>query len=134
MPIGWKVNTIIFIFNVCDTIGRYLPNYITVGKRGYYFLVFSRFIFLITYPLAVFFDKYQIFGDTFVGIYCIINMIVFGLTNGIVSTLSFVLGITACRDELKATAGSSLSFTLICGIFTGTIFATVVMKNIINAI
>jgi hypothetical protein len=56
-------------------------------------------------------------------------MVLFAFTNGFVSTLSFVLGITAVKDDLKGTAGSSLSFSLICGIFTGTLFATFVMQS-----
>jgi hypothetical protein len=61
-------------------------------------------------------------------------MVIFGLTNGFVSTLAFVLGITAVKDELKGSAGSTLSLTVICGILAGTIFASIVMKNIISAI
>jgi hypothetical protein len=56
-------------------------------------------------------------------------MMGFALSNGFVTTLSFVHGITATKDELKATAGSTLSFMLITGIFTGTLFSTVVMKS-----
>jgi hypothetical protein len=59
-------------------------------------------------------------------------MILFGLTNGMATTMAFVQGITAVQDEYKGTAGSSLSFTLICGIFTGTMFATLGIKNIIG--
>ena len=135
------MNTLIFIVNIFDTIGRYLPNYISFGKKSFLFFVYIRIIFLITYPLAIYFEYKQIWGvriyfkqNTFVGVFTIINLVFFSIINGIDVSLAFILGISAVKDEYKANAGSSLSFFLNVGIFSGSAFAMLVMKKLIELI
>jgi predicted histidine transporter YuiF (NhaC family) len=55
-------------------------------------------------------------------------MILFALSNGFVTTLSFIHGISSVKDEIKATAGISLSYALNLGIFIGSFYSTFVMK------
>jgi hypothetical protein len=53
LSIGFKINTLLAIHNICDTIGRYIPNYFPMNKFQITILVFFRCIFLITYPLLI---------------------------------------------------------------------------------
>jgi hypothetical protein len=67
-------------------------------------------------------------------VFTIINLIFFSFVNGIVVSLDFILGISAVKNELKAKAGSTLSFFLNLGIVSGSAFATLATKKIIEAI
>jgi hypothetical protein len=51
MPSAYNVNTMVTIFNVFDTCGRFFPNLLKMGKKGFFITVFSRVIFLVTFPL-----------------------------------------------------------------------------------
>lgn len=53
LPIGFKINSLIFVHNICDTIGRFIPNYFPGKKSQIVLLVFSRCAFLVTYPLLI---------------------------------------------------------------------------------
>ena len=53
LPVGFKINSLIFVPNICDTIGRFIPNYFPGKKSQIVLLVFSRCGFLVTYPLLI---------------------------------------------------------------------------------
>ena len=53
LPIGFRINTLIAIHNICDTIGRYIPNYLPANKLQITILVFARCIFIISYPILI---------------------------------------------------------------------------------
>lgn len=53
MPDGYRINTLVAVFNICDTIGRYLPNYIPNSKFQVTIFVFLRSLFIISFPLLI---------------------------------------------------------------------------------
>lgn len=59
----------------------------------------------------------------------VISQVLFAFGNGYVSSTAFSLGPEQVSDELKGKAGSSISFFLICGIFSGTTLASLIMAN-----
>jgi hypothetical protein len=61
----------------------------------------------------------------------IANMIIFAFTNGYMTSTCFSLAPEQVPNELKGKSGSSLSFFLIIGIFSGSLFATFVMQNLV---
>lgn len=69
-------------------------------------------------------------SPTVISVLVVINMIVFAFTNGYVSSISYSLAPEQVHEDLKGSSGSSVSFFLIVGIFTGTLFATFAMKNL----
>ena len=55
LPIGWKINTIIFLFNVFDTIAKTLVGYLTPTKGKLYFFSFSRILLICSFYYAMFY-------------------------------------------------------------------------------
>ena len=51
LPIGWKINTIIFLFNVFDTIAKTLVGYLTPTKGKLYFFSFSRILLIALFNI-----------------------------------------------------------------------------------
>jgi len=124
-------NTLMLIFNVCDTIGRYGPNIFSIGKNNISTIVFFRFIFVLTFSLiaiSVNVSFLGFFGNSF---FVIINMMLFSITNGYNTSIIFSTGPSLVSDDLKGKAGSTLSFFLIVGIFSGTLYALFIIKNLI---
>ena len=132
MDIGYRVNTLICIFNVSDTLGRNFPKLVKLPKNGVYILGFLRFIFLFTFPLIVSLQSTFLVGNVTVGILACINMTLCAFTNGYLTSSVFSMAPDQVPDELKGKSGSSISFYLICGIFSGTLFATFVIKYLAN--
>jgi len=127
-----NVNTIFLIFNVFDTIGRYGPNYIEPSKPTTKIMVFFRFLFLFTFSATAISYKTDFLGFFANSYFIIINMALLGLTNGFITSSIFTLGAQNVPDEsLKGKAGGTLSFFLIVGIFSGSLLALFVMKNVI---
>ena len=129
---SYRVNTIITLFNVFDTIGRKFPEYLPMTKSKVYVLTFLRFIFLFTFPLVVgLVDTYWLSSNV-LSSFTIVNMILFAFTNGYLTSTSFSLAPDQVPSELKGKSGSSLSFFLIMGIFSGSMYATLIMQNIVG--
>jgi len=57
MSSGYRVNTLITIFNAFDSIGRYIPNYIKISKNQLPYMTFLRLIFLFSYPILIYIEK-----------------------------------------------------------------------------
>ena len=76
--------TVIFIFNICDTLARWSASYINLGKCGTCILGLSRVGFLFT---TIAFAK----GDFKSDILNLINLVLFSLTNGFVATRCCIL-------------------------------------------
>lgn len=53
MPDGYRINTLVGVFNLCDTFGRYLPNILSPNKNTVIAEVFLRFIFVFSFPLLI---------------------------------------------------------------------------------
>ncbi len=57
MSDGFRINTLITVFNVFDSIGRYLPNYLKVSKNQLSSLIFLRLLFLFSYPILILIER-----------------------------------------------------------------------------
>lgn len=126
---GWKVNTIIFLYNLFDTIGRKLVGYIK--KPAKWHLISTtvlRFLFLLSFPFVIYLEKYNILGTNIVGVLNVLNTVLMALTNGIANNLCFSLAPEQVEGELKAKAGSSVSLCLAVGLFLGSFLANVIDK------
>lgn len=53
MTPGWKINTILTIFNVMDTLGRNVPNCVKISQGATALTTFIRVIFIFTTPLII---------------------------------------------------------------------------------
>jgi MFS family permease len=131
MDDSYRTNTIIFIFNICDTLGRKFPQILTLPKSRLSLLVFLRMSFLFTFPLVG-----VLLGNTWISpnslsILTILNMSLFAFSSGYITSTAFSLAPDQVPNELKGKSGSSISFFLIIGIFTGSLYATFVMQYLV---
>ena len=127
---SYQTITILSIYNVFDTIGRYSANCLPKNQLSIYIITLSKLSLLIIIPFLHTFKN----NDTI-----ILNIIIFtciaflGITNGIGTSLILGFAPTLVPDELKGKAGSSVSFYLITGIFLGSCF-NFLMNYIITSI
>ena len=123
---NYNSNTIILIYNVFDTVGRYLVEKVNPTKKLNLIVNFGRSILLFTMIFNCYCQQ-KIKGlnwDTnLTSILLIINVALLAMTNGIGTTLCFGLAPNQVKDEYKGQAGTSLSFFLIVGIFLGSCVA-----------
>lgn len=56
---------------------------------------------------------------------------ILGLTNGYLASMCFSYGPSLVDDKYKGKAGSSISFFLIAGIFSGTIYALIITQKLL---
>ncbi len=126
---GWKINTIIFLYNLFDTVGRKLVGYIKKPTKCHLITTtILRFFFLCSFPLVIYLEKYNILNTTFIGVLSALNTVLMALTNGIANNLCFSLAPEQVQGELKAKAGSSVSLCLAVGLFLGSFLANVMDK------
>ena len=126
---GWKINTIIFLFNLFDTIGRKLVGYIKKpAKWQLISLTIFRFLFFCSFPLVIYLDKYNKLDRNIIGVLSMLNTCLMSMTNGLANNLCFSLAPEQVEGELKAKAGSSVSFCLAVGLFCGSFLANVIDK------
>jgi hypothetical protein len=93
---SWKVLMLVMIFNVTDTIGRFLggQRWATIPDTVVIIGAYGRAIFLLTFTLIAFnVAPSALFGDN-ADWFKIINMMLFAFTNGFFSTQCAVKGIT----------------------------------------
>ncbi len=128
MDDSYRTNTIIAFFNVFDTIGRKFPQILPLPKSKLTLLVFLRIIFLFTFPLVVGLTNNTWTSPTLLSTITIINMVIFAFTNGYITSTAFSLAPDQVPGELKGKSGSSISFFLIIGIFSGSLYAALVMQ------
>jgi hypothetical protein len=125
---SFNANTIITIYNVFDTIGRYLVSKIKPNKKLNMIMVLARSVLFFT----LIFNDYSHYKlgwnvDT-TSILLFFNVAILACTNGITNTLTFGLAPEQVSDDLKGQAGTSLSFFLIFGIFLGSCIAILLQK------
>lgn len=118
----YNMNTVLTLYNVFDTFGRYLVSAVTPTKIKAYLSILPRGILLVTIVLNYYFE-YEDYNHTFTSIFLIFNISMLGLSNGIGTTLCFGIAPFLVNEELKAQAGSSVSLFTIIGIFIGSCFA-----------
>ncbi len=126
LPRNYNSNTIILIYNVFDTVGRYLVEKVNPTKKLNLIVDFGRSISLFTLIFNCYCQQ-KINGlgwdINITSILLIINVALLAMTNGIGTTLCFGLAPNQVKDEYKGQAGTSLSFFLIVGIFLGSCVA-----------
>ena len=115
----YSFNTLLSIYNVFDTLGRYLVSKVQPTKKLTYICCLSRAILIITMLLNDYFSIKK-YNEIFTSIFFIINDAFLGLTNGIGTTLCLGIAPTLVNDDLKGKAGASVSFFMIVGICLGT--------------
>ena len=124
---GWKINTIIFLYNLLDTVGRKLVGYIQKPAKWQLTTVTAlRFLFLCSFPLVIYLEKYNKLTNNAIGVLSILNTCLMAMTNGIANNLCFSLAPEQVEGELKAKAGSSVSLCLAVGLFLGSCLANVI--------
>ena len=128
LSMGWKINTIIFIFNLFDTIGRKSLSYINPSKCILYSFSFLRTILLFTFPLVCYCENHKILDNNIISILLIFNVILLSISNGFLSSLCFALGPEQVEGEMKGKTGSNVSLCLSFGIFLGTFGAMIMQK------
>lgn len=114
----WTFWTIIMIFNICDTIGKLLVDTKLgqVSDAFAYILSFAR-LFIFADFFLVKFNVYQ--SDWF----NLLNIILFGLTNGYCMNVIAVKSPKKAPDDKKATIGIFISIFVILGIMLGSLAA-----------
>ena len=128
LSLGWKINTIIFIYNCFDTIGRKLLSYIKPNKFILYFCSLLRIGLLFTFPYICYCENHKLFNDNLISIFSICNVIILAISNGFVNSLCFALAPEQVEGSMKGKAGSSVSLCLSLGIFLGTFGAIYIQK------
>ena len=132
MSIGWKINTIIFLFNLFDTFGRKLLACVKKpSKLLLYIVSILRLAFFFTFPGLIYLEKYNIINNpNIIGILSVINVSLMALSSGFVLNLSLSLAPEQVENNLKAKAGSCISLCLSIGLFCGSFTANVLDKII----
>eukprot|EP00340_Litonotus_pictus_P006897 CAMPEP_0170514870 /NCGR_PEP_ID=MMETSP0209-20121228/1395_1 /TAXON_ID=665100 ORGANISM="Litonotus pictus, Strain P1" /NCGR_SAMPLE_ID=MMETSP0209 /ASSEMBLY_ACC=CAM_ASM_000301 /LENGTH=300 /DNA_ID=CAMNT_0010799125 /DNA_START=413 /DNA_END=1315 /DNA_ORIENTATION=- len=128
---AWYFNTVVFIFNVFDTIGRYLPNYTKMSLHTLKLCIVIKVFLFILFGIFFVLDKYHYIGVTISSLITIVLMTGLGLTNGYLASKCFYYAPQQVDNELKGRAASSISFFLVTGIFTGTLFANFITQQLI---
>ena len=124
ISLGYHVNTIIFLFNMFDTLGRQLVSYIKKPTKTHLYLIsFSRLLFLFLIP-GIPYLKNKVTFD--MSIITCLSVSLMALTNGVANNLCFALAPEQVEGDLKAKAGSSVSFFLAVGLFAGSLIGNVI--------
>ena len=131
LPIGWKINTIIFLFNVFDTIAKTLVGYLTPTKGKLYFFSFSRILLICSFYYVCYAETFNLLKPEIISYIVLVNVILLSITGGFVNSLSFALAPGQVQDEWKGKAGSSVSLSLIIGICLGS-FSGIIFNNLID--
>ena len=129
----YRVNIIILLYSCSNTIGRYLMKFFKPTKKKAYIIILLRTIFLF----SIIFNHYLYFSLNVdykvTSILLIINIILFGISNGFATSLCMGIAPTLLNDEIKGKAGASVSFALSVGSAVGSCIAfgvEKIMKNI----
>lgn len=129
MSMGWKINTIIFLFNVCDTIGKSIVNYITPTKTKLYLIGFGRITLAVAFYHVLYCEHNKSMSPETVSYLTLLNVGLLAITSGMMCSLCFGLAPNQVENEWKGKAGSSVSLCLVIGIFFGS-FAGILMDKI----
>lgn len=129
----YRVNIIILLYSCCNTIGRYLMKFFIPTKKKSYIIILLRTIFFFT----IIFNHYLYFSlhinYKITSTLLVVNIVLFGISNGFATSLSMGLAPTLLNDEIKGKAGASVSFSLTVGSAVGSCIAfgvEKIMKNI----
>jgi equilibrative nucleoside transporter 1/2/3 len=115
----YNSNTIIIIYNIGDTLGRYLVKLLPQTKTFNSIIIINRSFLLFTLVFNWYCQDGLELDLTLTSVLLILNVAILAITNGIGTTLCFGIAPNVVEDEYKGLAGTSLSFFLIVGIFLG---------------
>ena len=118
---SWHIIFIQLIFNLTDTVGRYSGGVSCLMLSNMVIKLFAsaRTLFFVTFCL-ISFDVSPFFGyDWFI----ILNLILFSITNGYVSTLCAVKAPMSVEGEAKGQVGGFVGITISTGIVLGSMLA-----------
>ena len=124
--VSWHFLFIQAIFNFMDTIGRYMGGVscLILNNSLIKILSITRTIFIITFVLISFdVSPASVFSaDWFI----IINLALFSISNGYVSTLCAVKAPQTVEGEAKGQVGGFIGITISTGIVLGSLLAFLV--------
>eukprot|EP00347_Sterkiella_histriomuscorum_P015986 403354936 len=122
---AWTALIFIILFNVFDTIGRWLAgqSFGQAPDKLVIILVYSRAIFIVTFVL-ISLDQppMWLFGDN-ADWFKVINMILFAFSNGYCSTQCAIKAPSRAPDDSKEQVGTLIGLFLTIGIFLGSLIA-----------
>lgn len=118
---GTKINTILLIFNISDTIGRKLGGKVDISMKNIYMVMFSRVILIVSILFNIYGEKTQLLGKYVVYILTILNPALLAISNGIGCSLCFAIAPSQVEKKLAGRAGSCVSFFLVVGLFFGSL-------------
>lgn len=118
-PRNYQFNTVITIYNVFDTVGRYLVGIFKPTKSLNISVILGRSILLFTLVFNYYCRDALDWDVNITTILLFINEALLAATNGMGTTLCFALAPNEVEDEYKGQVGTSISFFLIVGIFLG---------------
>lgn len=117
--VPYQINTVITIYNVFDTVGRYLVGIFKPTKALNIIVILGRSILLFTLVFNYYCQEGLGWNVNITTILLFINEALLAATNGMGTTLCFALAPNEVEDEYKGQVGTSISFFLIVGIFLG---------------
>jgi len=109
------------LFNGCDTLARTFGGFksLFLPKAVILALTYGRSLFIATFLLSVFKVSTPFTQDWFK----IINMTLFGLSNGFLATQAAVMAPMEAKEDKREQVGIFVSFYLCFGIMVGSIIA-----------
>ena len=128
---SWYFTFMQGIFNAFDTVGRYMGGVecLILSNRLVKLLSALRTIFLVTFLLVAFDVAPTLFSaDWFI----ILNLTLFSISNGYVSTLCAVKAPMTVEGEAKGQVGGFVGITISTGIVIGSLLA-IAMLVVIDA-
>ena len=130
-----RVNTIILIINVFESIGTYLPNLIKTSKLGVKIITFTRVLLLPLFFLVFFlFTRNQI-SDTLATILTLVFIGIIHVSSGYILVHCFFYAPEyVLAQDLKGKATTVISFCITFGTFLGGLFANILTTNIVDLI
>lgn len=123
--------TVTLIYNIFDTVGRKLADFISITNFTTSFFTLIRFLLFGTFPLNLYYSRTEHF--TVSGIMLIINIMLLATSNGFSNTLCYALAPQKVSNEKKGLATSTVGFSTIVGIVTGT-FTAFAMDKVFEVI
>lgn len=129
LPIGYKINSFIFCYNLFDTIARQLIGNVKPTKVKFYLFTLGRLVLIPSFIFVIYAEHYQLLSANVLSTLALTNVCLLSLTNGAFNNLAFALAPEQVEDEWKGQAGSSVSVCLVIGIFLGS-FAGILVDKI----
>jgi len=127
-----KINTILIIYNISDTIGRFMPTYYRISEKTLEQGVLFRIILCVIVGIFYTIFRFYLINIIVVTIISIVIIVLFSFINGYLSSLCFALAPSKAEKELKGKAASCMSLGWSSGIFLGSLYSLLVTKNLIN--